>query len=65
MLRPATVDWPAAGVVAQNRVPEIGRQGRASIFKIEEVNRHKSLEALTAYVCDAQAFTDHAGEDFA
>ena len=37
----------------------------ASIFKMKEVSRHKSLDVLAGYVRDAQAFTDHAGEDFA
>jgi len=37
----------------------------ASIFKMREVSRHKSLDVLAGYVRDAQAFTDHAGDDFA
>lgn len=37
----------------------------ASIFKMKKVARHKSLDVLAGYVRDAQAFTDHAGEDFA
>jgi site-specific recombinase XerD len=37
----------------------------ASIFKMKEVSRHKSLDVLAGYVRDAQAFTNHAGDDFA
>lgn len=33
----------------------------ASIFKMKKVSRHKSLDVLAGCVCNAQAFTDHAG----
>lgn len=36
----------------------------ASIFKMQEVSRHKSVDILAAYVRDADLFRDHAGEDF-
>lgn len=36
----------------------------ASIFKMMDVSRHKSVETLRRYVRDADAFNDHAGEDF-
>jgi hypothetical protein len=36
----------------------------ASIFKMMDVSRHKSVETLRRYVKDADAFTNHAGEDF-
>jgi site-specific recombinase XerD len=36
----------------------------ASIFKMMDVSRHKSVETLRRYVKDADAFTDHAGENF-
>lgn len=35
---------------------------RASLFKLREVSRHKSLNTLQVYVRRAEAFDDHAGE---
>jgi integrase len=37
----------------------------ASIFKMQEVSRHKSIDVLSSYVRDAWIFVGHAGEDFA
>lgn len=42
---------------------EAARQG-ASIFKMREVSRHKSLEVLSDYVRNNELFRDHAGEKF-
>ena len=36
----------------------------ASIFKMREVSRHKSMQVLADYVRDAEVFRDHAGEGF-
>jgi site-specific recombinase XerD len=36
----------------------------ASIFKMMDVSRHKSVETLRRYVKDADAFNNHAGENF-
>lgn len=36
----------------------------ASIFKMRDVSRHKSLETLNGYVRDAELFRDHAGSAF-
>ena len=33
----------------------------ASIFKMMDVSRHKSVETLRGYVRDAELFKDHAG----
>ena len=33
----------------------------ASIFKMMDVSRHKSIDTLRAYVRDAELFNDHAG----
>ena len=33
----------------------------ASIFKMMEVSRHKSMDTLRGYVRDADLFRDHAG----
>jgi hypothetical protein len=33
----------------------------ASVFKMKEVSRHKSLDVLGGYVRDANLFRDHAG----
>ena len=37
----------------------------ASIWKMQEQSRHKSLNVLSGYVRSARLFDDHAGEDFA
>ena len=37
----------------------------ASIWKMQEQSRHKSLDVLSSYVRSAKLFEDHAGEDFA
>ncbi|WP_207461264.1 site-specific integrase [Azospirillum sp. SYSU D00513] len=36
----------------------------ASIFKMQEVSRHKSVDVLSGYVRDAELFHDHAGDGF-
>jgi site-specific recombinase XerD len=33
----------------------------ASVFKMRDVSRHKSMDVLQAYVRDAELFKDHAG----
>jgi hypothetical protein len=33
----------------------------ASVFKMRDVSRHKSMDVLQAYVRDADLFLDHAG----
>lgn len=42
---------------------EAARQG-ASIFKMRDVSRHKSVQVLSDYVRDAELFRDHAGSRF-
>lgn len=42
---------------------EAARQG-ASIFKMRDVSRHKSVQVLSDYVRDAELFRDHAGAGF-
>ena len=37
----------------------------ASVWKMQEQSRHKSLNVLSGYVRSAQLFEDHAGKDFA
>ena len=34
----------------------------ASIFKMRDVSRHKSMDILGSYVRDAKLFEDHAGK---
>jgi hypothetical protein len=36
----------------------------ASIWKMQAVSRHKTLDVLSGYVPDADAFKDHAGAGF-
>jgi site-specific recombinase XerD len=33
----------------------------ASVFKMRDVSRHKSMDVLQAYIRDAELFRDHAG----
>ena len=40
-------------------------QAGASIWKMQEQSRHKSLTVLSGYVRSAKLFEDHAGKDFA
>ena len=41
-----------------------GARAGASVFKLKEVSRHRSIDVLTSYVRDARLFEDHAGEAF-
>ncbi len=43
---------------------EAGRTG-ATLFKMKEHSRHKSIEMLATYVRDEEAFRNHAAEGFA
>ena len=36
----------------------------ASVFKMREVSRHRSMQVLADYVRDAELFRDHAGDGF-
>jgi site-specific recombinase XerD len=36
----------------------------ATVFKMQAVSRHKSIEVLSGYVRDAEAFKNHAGSAF-
>jgi site-specific recombinase XerD len=42
---------------------EGARQG-ASVFKLQQVSMHRSLDVLSAYVHHAELFLDHAGGTF-
>ena len=42
---------------------EAGRQG-ANLFKMKDHSRHKSIEMVSEYVRDHEAFRDHAGDKF-
>lgn len=41
-----------------------GAMQGATIFKLQEVSRHKSVQVLSDYVRNAELFKDHAGERF-
>ena len=41
-----------------------GADAGASIFKLMEVSRHKSMDTLRGYVRRAELFKDHAGAGF-
>jgi hypothetical protein len=46
--------------IRRRRVTKGGRRG-ASVFKMRDESRHKSMDVLQAYVRDANMFRDHAG----
>ena len=52
------------GVDGAQRPLESAAQTGASIFKIQEISRHRSLQVLAGYVRDAQVYRDHAGSGF-
>ena len=41
-----------------------GASQGATIFKLQEVSRHKSIQVLSDYVRNAELFKDHAGQRF-
>jgi site-specific recombinase XerD len=41
-----------------------GASQGATIFKLQEVSRHKSVQVLADYVRNADLFKDHAGQRF-
>jgi site-specific recombinase XerD len=41
-----------------------GAEAGASVFKLMEVSRHKSMDTLRGYVRRAELLKDHAGEKF-
>ena len=51
--------------IAHNCPPRLSSAANrgASIFKMRAVSRHKSIDVLSSYVRDADAFTDHARAD--
>jgi site-specific recombinase XerD len=55
----AEADYAAHGLRAGFLTSAAGRG--ASVFKMKEVSRHKSLDVLGSYVRDANLFRDHAG----
>lgn len=46
------------------RAPDRGGTTGATVFKMKEVSRHKSLEILSDCVRNHELFRDHAGERF-
>jgi hypothetical protein len=55
----ATADFGARSLRA-GFLTSAARRG-ASVFKMRDVSRHKSMDVLQAYVRDADLFRDHAG----
>jgi hypothetical protein len=58
MHRPERAVFPPRAAVSlrKRRPPSL-----APLFKMMDVNRHKSVDTLRGYVRDADAFRDHAG----
>ena len=42
---------------------EAGRQG-SNLFKLKDHSRQRSIETVSGYVRDREAFRDHAGDKF-
>ena len=59
-LDPETIAWHSlrAGFLTE------AARTRASLAKMQEVSRHKSLKVLLGYVRSAERFDDHAGAGF-
>ena len=53
-----------AGHSLRSGVLTAAARSGASIFKMREVSRHKSMQVLADYVRDAELFRDHAGDGF-
>jgi hypothetical protein len=61
-LDPFVVGRPARRGGGRSGFSAIRRPRRgASVFKMRDVSRHKSMDMLQAYVRDADLFRDHAG----
>jgi hypothetical protein len=52
---------PIQPVFPAGRLPDQRGAPRASVIKMRDVSRHKSMDVLQAYVRDADLFRDHAG----
>jgi hypothetical protein len=52
--------WTERENLAGDPKTSAARRG-ASVFKMRDVSRHKSMDVLQAYVRDADLFRDHAG----
>jgi hypothetical protein len=55
---------PPTPLTAAQRLPHVGRRGGASVFKLSEVSRLKSLDTLRGYVRRVDLFNEHAGAAF-
>ena len=51
-------NWTALNILTS------GAENGASVFKLMEVSRHKSMDTLRGYVRRAELFKDHAGSVF-
>ena len=60
----AGLDWQRyAGHSLHSGFLSSAAQKRASIFKMANQSRHKSLDVLRRYVQEEDLFTDHSAED--
>jgi hypothetical protein len=55
------LDADAFGAQPAVGLPDSAAARGASLFKMMDVSRHKSVDTLRGYVRDADAFRDHAG----
>ena len=61
--RRAELDWQRyAGHSLRSGYLTSAAQQRASIFKMADQSRHKSLDVLRQYVQEEDLFTDHSAE---
>jgi hypothetical protein len=52
---------PGTKSLSKSKRPTSAAGHGASIFKMMDVSRHKSMGTLRSYVRDAELFRDHAG----
>jgi hypothetical protein len=52
--------YPSGHSLRSGFLTSAARRG-ASVFKMRDVSRHKSMDVLQGYVRDAELFRDHAG----
>ncbi|MEX2259814.1 MAG: hypothetical protein WD672_14000 [Woeseia sp.] len=56
--------WRYAGHSLRSGYLTSTAKQRASIFKMADQSRHKSLDVLPQYVRDEDLFTDHSAQSF-
>ena len=61
---PSSADVFLALWLTRGRLPPVQPRLGASVFKMTEVSRHRSLDTLRGYVRRVDLFKEHAGAAF-